>query len=156
MYVSEIMSHNVAIASPGDALQTVASLMCSANCGIVPIGENDRLVGMVTDRDITTRAVARGVDPVDCRVSEVMSTDIKFVYADETLDDVARNMGTLGIRRLPVLDRNKRLVGIVSLGDMAIARADKAGAALEKIAKAERRPPMQATRGSVKKSRLLG
>lgn len=151
MYVSEIMSRNVSIASPEDALQQVAAQMCDADCGILPVGENDRLVGMVTDRDIITRGVARGADPTQCTVREVMTADVKFVYEDETLDDIERNMGKLGIRRLPVLNHDKRLVGIVSLGDMAVARADKAGAALEKISKTRRR----AASGKAQKSKLL-
>ena len=158
MYVSKIMSRNVTIASPDDVLQLAALLMDESDCGIVPVGENDRLVGMLTDRDITTRAVARGVDPRQCTVREIMTTDVKFVYADETLDDVERNMARLGIRRLPVLDRDKRLVGIVSLGDMAIARADKAGATLEKIAKiaspTNPRPPSTSS-SNANKARLL-
>jgi CBS domain-containing protein len=155
MQVSKIMSRNVTIASPDDVLQLVALLMDESDCGIVPVGENDRLIGMVTDRDITTRAVARGVDPLHCTVREVMTTDVKFVYEDETLDAVERNMARLGVRRLPVLDRNKRLVGIVSLGDMAIARADRAGAALEKIAKIASPTLLRTTSDNTNKARLL-
>jgi CBS domain-containing protein len=84
----------------------------------VPVGENDRLVGMITDRDIAVRAVAQGKGP-DTPVRDVMSKDVKFCYDDEDLEHVADNMGELQVRRLPVVNRDKRLVGIVALGDIA-------------------------------------
>lgn len=101
--------------------------------GALPVGENDRLVGMLTDRDITLRAVARGKAPDDCTVREVMSSSIKYVYEDETVENAAKNMGELQVRRLPVLDRKKRLVGIVSLGDLALKKTDSAGKALKMV-----------------------
>jgi len=91
------------------------------------------LVGMITDRDIVTRAVAEGLDPTESYVGEVMSEDVKYCYEDETTDDLARNMATLQIKRLPVLDRGKRLVGIVSLGDMATRTEQEAQYALAGI-----------------------
>ena len=96
-------------------------------------GENDRLVGMLSDRDITIRAVARGLAPDRAKVREVMTTDVKYVYDDESVDDVSRNMSSLQVRRLPVLNREKRLVGIVSLGDLALKEPEPAGAALRSI-----------------------
>src|SRR5690606_33885654 len=95
--------------------------------GSIPVGEGDRLVGMLTDRDITVRAVAKGLVPSLCRVGEVMSTDVKYVYEDETEEDITRNMSRLQLRRLPVLSREKRLVGIVSLGDLSAASCTQAG-----------------------------
>jgi CBS domain-containing protein len=92
--------------------------MAEIEAGALPVGEDDRLVGMLTDRDITVRAVAAGLGP-DCPVREVMTHDVKYVYEDETIDDLARNIATLQVRRLPVLNRDKRLVGIVSLSDLA-------------------------------------
>jgi CBS domain-containing protein len=91
--------------------------------GMLPIGENNRLVGMLSDRDITIRAVARGLAPDQCKVREVMSQDVRYVYGDESVEDVARNMSELQVRRLPVVNRDKRLVGIVSLCDLAIWRS---------------------------------
>jgi CBS domain-containing protein len=90
----------------------------------MPVGENDRLVGMITDRDITIRAVAQGKGP-DTPVRDVMSdAKVMYCYDDEELEDVARNMGDVRVRRLPVVNREKRLVGIVSLGDLAVHDAD--------------------------------
>ena len=93
--------------------------MADIDAGVLPVGENDRLVGLLTDRDITIRAVAQGKAPDQCKVREVMSPDIKYVFEDEATEDAARNMSELQVRRLPVLNRDKRLVGIVSLGDIA-------------------------------------
>ena len=133
MNISEVMSQDVRIASPKDTLQHAAQLMRDIDAGILPVGENDRLIGMLTDRDITVRAVAEGKAPDTCQVHEVMSPDIKYVYEDESLDDAARIMGELQVRRLPVLSRDKRLVGIVSLGDVALMEEDSAGKALKEV-----------------------
>jgi CBS domain-containing protein len=133
MKIREIMTPDVRIASPRDTIQRAAQLMEETDCGLLPVGENDHLVGMLSDRDITVRAVARGKAPDQCTVGEVMSNDVKFVYEDETLEDASRNMSDLKVRRLPVLNRKKRLVGIVSLGDLALNAKDNAGKALKEV-----------------------
>lgn len=133
MNISEVMSQDVRIASPTDTLQQAAQMMRDIDAGVLPVGENDRLVGMLTDRDITIRAVAEGKAPDTCRVGDVMSPDIRYVYEDESLDDAARTMGELQVRRLPVLNRDKRLVGILSLGDVALMEKDSAGEALKEV-----------------------
>ena len=133
MKVREIMTRDVKIVSPTDDLQSAAQLMEKNDFGMVPVGENDRLVGMLSDRDITIRAVARGLAPDRAKVREVMTTDVKYVYEDESVDDVSRNMSSLQVRRLPVLNREKRLVGIVSLGDLALKKPEPAGDALRSI-----------------------
>jgi CBS domain-containing protein len=133
MQVREIMTSEVAIASPDDTCQKVAKMMAELDSGVMPVGENDRLVGMVTDRDIAIRAVAKGKSPSKCKVRDIMSTDIKYVYEDESIEDAARNMSQLQVRRLPVLNRDKRLVGIVSLGDVAAQDHGNAGNALKNI-----------------------
>jgi CBS domain-containing protein len=120
MQISEIMSRDVVIVSPSDSLQMVAQKMAEIDSGIMPVGEKDRLVGIVTDRDIVLRAVAKGKTPGKSTARDVMSPDIKYCYEDETLEDAARNMSTLQVKRLPILNREKRLVGIVSLGDLAM------------------------------------
>jgi CBS domain-containing protein len=120
MQISEIMSSNVQLASPSQSIREIACIMAECDCGAVPIGDNDRLVGIVTDRDIAVRAVAEGKSP-DTPVREIMSPGVLYCYADEDLDDVASNMADMKVRRLPVLDDGKRLVGIVSLGDIAMA-----------------------------------
>jgi CBS domain-containing protein len=133
MKVREIMTREVTVVSPTDDLQTAAQLMEKNDFGMVPVGENDRLVGMLSDRDITIRAVARGLAPDRTKVREVMTTDVKYVYEDESVDDVSRSMSALQVRRLPVLNHDKRLVGIVSLGDLALKEPKPAGDALQSI-----------------------
>ena len=133
MKIREIMTRDVRVGSPNDNLQQAAQLMEKEDFGALPIGENDRLVGMLSDRDITIRAVARGLSPDRCKVRDVMTSDVKYVYDDESVADVARNMSELQVRRLPVLNRDKRLVGIVSLGDLAVSEPKPAGEALHSI-----------------------
>jgi CBS domain-containing protein len=133
MNISEIMTRDVQVVAPEDTLQTAAQMMAVYDFGMVPVGQDDRLIGMLTDRDITTRAVARGLNPVDCKVGEVMSPEVNYVYDYETVEDAARSMSDLQVRRLPVLDRSKRLVGIVSLGDLAVREPEPAGDALTSI-----------------------
>lgn len=118
MRVQEAMSRDVRVANPGQSIRDVARLMDEIDAGAMPVGENDRLVGMITDRDIAIRAIGQGKGP-DTPVRDVMSRDVKYCYEDEDLEHVAQNMGELQVRRLPVLNRDKRLVGIVSLGDIA-------------------------------------
>ena len=118
MRVSEAMTRQVRVANPGQTIRDAAKIMAEIDAGAVPVGENDRLVGMITDRDITIRAVAAGKGP-DTPVREVMSKEVKYCFEDEDLGDVAENMADIQMRRLPVVDREKRLVGIVSLGDIA-------------------------------------
>ena len=101
--------------------------------GMLPVGDEGRLVGMLSDRDITIRAVARGVSPDSGKVRDIMSAEVKYVYDDDTVEDAARSMSDLQVRRLPVLDRDKRLVGIVSLGDLAVNEPKPAGDALREI-----------------------
>jgi CBS domain-containing protein len=126
MRVAEVMSRNVQLASPNDSLQDVAKRMASGDIGFMPVGENDRLVGTITDRDIVVRAVAQGRDS-KTKVHEVMSNEIKYCFDDEDADHVIQNLGDLQLRRLPVVNREKRLVGIVALADAA-RKVDPAGA----------------------------
>ena len=117
--VSDLMSPKVELANPDDSIQKAAMRMAEIDAGVLPVGDNDRLVGMLTDRDIAIRAVAQGKGP-DTPVRDVMSTEqVLYCYDDEDLDHVASNMGEQRVRRLPVVNREKRLVGIVSLGDVA-------------------------------------
>ena len=121
MKVSEAMSRDVHVANPDDRICDAAKAMASIDVGALPVGENDRLVGMITDRDIAVRAVAEHKGP-DTPVREVMTRDVKYCFEDEDLEHVASNMGDLRVRRLPVVDRDKRLVGIVSLGDVSLVQ----------------------------------
>src|SRR5215831_2963867 len=135
MKVREVMSKEVQVASPDDTIEKAAALMAQADCGVLPVGENDRLVGMITDRDITLRAVAKGQPPDRCKVRDVMSSGIKYVFDDQTTNAAAKSMSDLQIHRLPVLNRQKRLVGIVSLGDLGWRHTDSAARALHGISK---------------------
>jgi CBS domain-containing protein len=146
MKISDVMTRDVEIASPGDTLQTAARMMADIDSGILPVGENDRLVGMVTDRDITVRAVAEGKAPNDCAVRDVMTTAIRYCFEDEDIGQASRLMAENGVRRLPVLNRDKRLVGIISLGDIAAAGQDtgRSGEALGRIADTPGTGPQQA------------
>lgn len=131
MQISEVMTRDVRIASPEDTLQKAAGMMADLDIGVLPVGDGDRLVGVLTDRDITVRAVAQGKVPADCKVRDVMSSDLKYCFEDQSTDEIARNMADLQVRRLPVVNREKRLVGIVALGDLATSAAQgEAGAAL--------------------------
>ena len=139
MQVHEVMTKNVKIVSPTATIDKAASLMGEIDCGALPVGENDRLVGMITDRDITLRAVAKGRVPAQCTVREAMSPDIKYVFEDETTEAAAQNMSRLQVRRLPVLNRQQRLVGILALGDLAVKEEGPAPAsALKGISKPRR------------------
>ena len=118
MKVSEAMTRDVRVASPDQTLREVARIMADLDTGVVPVGENDRLVGMITDRDIAIRGVAEGRGP-DTTVRDVMTPDVRTCFEDEDVQDVARTMAQNQVRRLPVLSRDKRLVGIISLGDVS-------------------------------------
>lgn len=120
MKINEIMTRDVCLAGPQQTIKEAARLMSERDVGSILVGENDRLVGVVTDRDIALRAVARGRDS-DTPVAEVMSDKVRYCYDDEDVEHVVRNMADLEIRRLPVVDRDKRLVGIVSLANITHA-----------------------------------
>jgi CBS domain-containing protein len=121
MQVSDVMTPGVQFIHPEQTIREAASIMAEHDIGALPVGENNRLVGMVTDRDIVIRGIAGGKGP-DAKVRDVMSPDIKYCYEDEKVDHVAHNMGEIQVRRLPVMDRDKRLVGIVAMADVAIKR----------------------------------
>ncbi|MDZ5699037.1 CBS domain-containing protein [Chelativorans sp. M5D2P16] len=119
MKVSEEMTRDVRVANPDETIQEAARVMAEMDVGALPVGDNDRLVGMITDRDIAIRAVAQGQGS-NALVGDVMTRDVKYCFEDEDTDHIARNMADQQIRRIPVVNRDKRLVGILSLGDMAI------------------------------------
>jgi CBS domain-containing protein len=120
MQLSEIMTFNPVVLSPNTMLREAAQKMRELDSGVMPVGENDRLVGMLTDRDITVRATADGRDPNTTPVRDVMTSDVIYCYADDDIEMAARTMAENQIRRVIVLDRDKRLVGIASLGDLAL------------------------------------
>jgi CBS domain-containing protein len=134
MQVSTAMCNRVKIATPDQSIRDAARMMVQIDAGVLPVGKDDRLAGMITDRDIAVRAVAAGKGP-DTPVGDVMTKDVKYCFEDDELEDVAEEMAALKIRRMPVLNHDKRLVGILSLGDIALAadEADTAGSALSTI-----------------------
>jgi CBS domain-containing protein len=134
MRVSQAMTREVRLARPDQTIQDAAKMMSEIDAGVLPVGENDRLVGMITDRDIALRAVGAGKGPAT-QVRDIMSSEIKYCFEDEDADHVARNMGDQQLRRLPVMSRDKRLVGILSLGDIATRSGQRAGGALKGISK---------------------
>jgi CBS domain-containing protein len=133
MKVKDVMSRDVRVGNPGQSVREAAKLMADMDIGALPVAENDRLVGMITDRDIVVRAVAHGRGG-DATIADVMTREVLYCFDDEELDDVARNMGDVQVRRLPVVSRDKRLVGIVSLGDLARSEdAAKVGEAVSHV-----------------------
>ncbi len=121
--LKDVMSHDVQVIDPEATVQEAAVRMRDAGFGMLPVGENDRMIGTVTDRDIAMRAVAEGLGG-DTPVRDVMSADVIWCYDDDTVKQAADKMGKLQVRRLPVLNHQKRLVGIVSLGDFALTADD--------------------------------
>ena len=134
MKISEAMTRDVQLIEPDQDIREAARRMADLGIGALPVGENDRLIGMITDRDIAIRAVAQGRGP-DTRIREVLSADVKYCFEDQTVEEVARNMGDIQVRRLPVLNRDKRLVGIVSLGDLSLEADESAAGALRGVSR---------------------
>jgi CBS domain-containing protein len=118
MEIGKIMHRDVKLIRPDETLRDAAAAMKKLDVGVLPVGEHDRLVGMITDRDIAIRGIAQGKGP-DTKAREVMTREVKYCFEDEDVEHVAENMAELQVRRLPVLNCHKRLVGIVSLGDLA-------------------------------------
>jgi CBS domain-containing protein len=133
MKVSEVMTRDVRLADPNQTISEAARLMAETDAGALPVRENDRLVGVITDRDIAVRAVADHKSP-DTPVREVMTKEVLYCYEDSEIEDCARNMAESKVRRMPVVNREKRLVGIVSFGDLARAvQSETTGQALAEI-----------------------
>jgi CBS domain-containing protein len=117
MKISKVMTRGAKLTNPDDTLLHAAKLMRDCDCGVLPVAEGDRLVGMITDRDIAVRCIAEGKGP-HAKVRDAMTQEVKYCFEDEDLSHVCENMSEIQVRRLPVMDRNKRLVGIVSLSDL--------------------------------------
>jgi CBS domain-containing protein len=130
--ISEVMTSEVQIVRPDDTLQDAAAMMAEQDVGALPVCDGSRLQGMITDRDIAVRAVANGRD-ADTPVREVMSEDVIWCSEDDGTQDVLERMGERQIRRIPVVDANRNLVGIVSLGDLAIEDEENVDEALRSI-----------------------
>jgi CBS domain-containing protein len=135
MKVSDIMTKDVEYVRPDTSLQEAAQSMRDLDVGMLPVVDGEQLVGIVTDRDITIRATAEGLDPITATVSEAMTTDTVYCYADDDITKAARIMEDRQIRRLPVINQDNQLVGVISLGDLAVQGGDErlAGEVLERI-----------------------
>ena len=118
-----VMSREVKVISPDATIREAAKAMLEGDFGMMPVGENDRMIGAISDRDIAVRAVAEGKDS-NAKVREVMSEGITWAYEDDSVEDAARIMSDHQIRRLPVVDEDQHLVGIVSIGDFAVDSSD--------------------------------
>jgi CBS domain-containing protein len=127
------MTSDVRVMNPDETIQAAAETMAHMDIGLLPVSENDRLIGMISDRDIAVRGVAAGKGP-ETKIRDVMTYDVKYCFDDQDADEILENMADLQVRRLPVLDRAKRLIGIVSLGDLA-RRGGMTAAALAGISR---------------------
>jgi CBS domain-containing protein len=152
MRVSDAMTASVRITSPQQTIAEAARMMADIDAGALPVGDGDRLVGMVTDRDIAIRAVALGKSP-QTPVQEVMSNEVLYCFADQDLDEVVQNMADIKVRRMPVLNRDKRMIGILSLGDVALVDdPGVTGEALSEISEPGGKHSQRLARGGGKQS----
>jgi CBS domain-containing protein len=133
MKISDLMTPNPRTVTAEDSLQHAAQIMDELNVGVLPVCENGRLMGVLTDRDIVVRSVSVGQDPFTTRVDSVMTIEPRTLRPDDSVQEALRVMEQQQLRRLPVLDARGLLVGIVSLGDLAAAGTPEAGQALEDI-----------------------
>ncbi|NMG77288.1 CBS domain-containing protein [Aromatoleum diolicum] len=132
----DLMSRDVKVINPDMTIREAAATMRDEGFGMMPVGENDRMIGTISDRDIAIRAVAEGKDS-STKVRDVMSDGVAWAFEDESVDQAVKIMSERQVRRLPIVDREKRLVGIVSLGDFAVQRTEiqPAAEALAEISK---------------------
>lgn len=131
--ISEIMTLDVALVRPDDSIADAAQLMRDWDVGALPVCNGKRLMGMITDRDITIRAVAEQDSPSGMRVADVMTDEVLWCYEDQSVDEVLRRMGDAQIRRMPVINRDHQLVGMVALGDLATRSSADTDETLEDI-----------------------
>ena len=144
MKVSDVMTASVETCSPDDTLQAAAERMLKLDVGGLPVCESEKVIGMITDRDIVVRAVAKGEDDTSCRVGDVMTPDLVFCGPDDTVADAASLMAARQVRRLVVIDDQRKLCGIVALGDLAVEMNDDklTGRVLEHISEPPATPMM--------------
>jgi CBS domain-containing protein len=140
MNVESVMTRDVAVVNASDSVRAAAAVLKELNIGSVPVCNGRSLVGMITDRDIAVRAVADGRDPLDTPVEQVMTRDVIYCFADQDVQEVADAMAASQVRRMPILNRQHELVGIVSLGDLAVDVADDemTGEVLEEVSRPSR------------------
>ena len=127
MKIRDVMTRTAQLTSPDDTLRHAAQMMKECDCGVLPVADGDRLIGMITDRDIAVRGIADGKGP-DARVRDAMTDEVMYCFEDEDIQHICQNMAEIQVRRLPVVNREKQLVGIVSLSDLAKKEANAAKA----------------------------
>ena len=127
MNIRDAMTRDARLTSPDDTIRHAAQMMKDCDCGVLPVADGDHLVGMITDRDIAVRCIADGKGP-DTKVREAMTQEVMYCFEDEDTHHICQNMADIQVRRLPVVNRDKRLVGIVSLSDLARKEANTAKA----------------------------
>jgi CBS domain-containing protein len=132
MKIKDVMTHDVSFVAPDAPLVEIAQRMRDEDIGAIPVTENDRIIGMVTDRDIVVRGIASGsMETATARA--VMSPRVLYCYEDQSVNEVLENMAEQQVRRMPVVNRDKRLVGVVSIGDLSQTSQRKAGESLKEI-----------------------
>lgn len=119
--IKDVMSQNFQWIAPNASVQDAAQMMKSKDIGFLPVGENDKMIGTLTDRDITLKAVAAGKDAASTKVKDCMNAKLYYCYDDQSVDDVCKNMAEMQVSRFPVVNRSKRLVGVVSYADLSAA-----------------------------------
>jgi CBS domain-containing protein len=134
MNVSEAMTRDVRVVNPDETIKVAARMMADLDAGVLPVREGDRLIGMITDRDIAIRGIAHGKGP-DAKVGDVMTSDVKYCFDDQDVEEVSSNMADIQLRRLPVVNRGKRLVGILSLSDIVTIQTRAGTRALKGISR---------------------
>src|SRR4030095_9711731 len=140
MQVHELMTAKVSVVDPDMRIPEIARRMRDEDIGSLPVAEDQRLVGIVTDRDIVVRVVADGHDAREATARQIMSPKVLYCFEDDSIEEALQNMGDNQVRRLPVISREKRLVGVVSLGDLSKAAQEKAGDALKDISQSPANP----------------
>lgn len=132
--IADVMTRDVMSVSPQESLRRAAQMMDELNVGALPVCDGERLVGMITDRDITVRATSAGEAPEDARVEDAMTDQVRWCFDDQSVDEVMQQMGSTQIRRVPVIEHDtQRLVGIVSLGDLATKHSAQVDRTLEEV-----------------------
>lgn len=132
MKAADVMTQDVKVVEPDASVRHAAAMMDELNVGAIPVCNGRKLVGMITDRDMAVRGLAAGLGP-DAKVSDVMTAEVRWCQEDDAIADVERTMSTMQIRRIPIVDRDKNLVGIISLGDLATDQAPGTGQTLRQI-----------------------
>lgn len=136
MQIKDVMTKQCDWIAPDANLQQAAQMMKDKDIGFIPVGENDKLIGAVTDRDLVTRGLIGNMDSQQAQVRDVMTPKMYYCFEDQSVDEICQNMSDIKVRRLPVVNRDKRLTGIVSTGDLAQAQAQQTGEAIQGITSA--------------------